>query len=187
MSNPFANYFASSNQQIRLGKLQPTFDIPLMQSNEDDKPDSKSDPEPYWRALDNKTDNEPSGRFSNFAAKFDFNTVKKSEADDDVEVLISSEDFEFIQKKMQDEFYVSPKDVIHDALFYLQQSDDEQRKKLEERNAKNPPDPSVAEFFEKAKADGTLGTPEFNKEFNRRFCDRDDLYTKLSDGAEPEY
>ena len=158
-----------------------------MQSDEDNKPDNTSEHEPYWRALDNRTDKKPSGRLVDLAAKFDFDTIKQSDADDDVEVRISSEDFQFIQKKMEDEFYVSPKDVVHDALYYMQKSNDEARKRLEERNAKNPPDPSVAEFFEKAKADGTLGTPEFNKEFNRRFCDSDDLQKKLSDGAELEY
>ncbi len=154
-----------------------------MQSDDE----NKSDQEPYWRALDNKADKKSTGKLLGLAAKFDFDTVKNSDSGDDIEVLIGPDDFQFIQKKMEDEFYVSPKDVIHDALFYLQKSDDEHRKKLEGRNAKNPPDPSVAEFFEKAKADGTLGTPEFNKEFNRRFCNNDDLQKNLSDGAELEY
>lgn len=106
--------------------------------------ENNSGQEPYWRAFASKIDMRPSDRLSDIATRFDFDTVKKFDADDDVAVRISSEDFEFIQKKMQDEFYVSPRDVIHNALWHLQKSDDEHRKKFKERNAKNPSDPSIA-------------------------------------------
>lgn len=158
-----------------------------MQSNDENKPDGTAEHEPYWRALDGKKKPQSTQSLRGLSNVFNLDGHSDSDSKDDVTVSIGLEDFEFIQKKMKDEFYVSPKDVIHDALFYMQLSKLEERMRLEKRNAKNPPDPSVAEFFDKAKADGTLGTPEFNKEFNRRFCDGDDLQKKLADGAEPEY
>lgn len=140
-----------------------------MQSNGDDKSNSKADQEPYWRALDNKTDKKPSGRLLDLAAKFDFDATKDSDSDD-VDVRIGSEDFQFAQKKMEEEFYVSPKDVIHDALFYLSLQD--KKSKEDMARFRQEVTDTFQKLVEESKADGTYGTPAFDAKFNA-LCEED--------------